>query len=717
MRLLLALILLLSAPVFSEAATIAAASCNNTVASPHVQNAINSATSGTGVGDTVTVPAGTCAWTSTVTFSGKSIKIQGAGRSPDRASCTPSQTTYTCISGLLKLIDWTTIATGNDPVGLSEITGFTFDSPAGAVNCSTYGSGMLVFNGVSMAVHVHHNTILYEGCWGISMKRASGVIDHNIVYAYKGFQHFLTAMRTGSAGTDTYGDESWNRASSQGGASNVFVEDNTFTADPSIVANGVAAFTDHLYGGRAVHRFNTFVDGGVQAHGTESGGRTRSYRHMETYRNAWSWSGPNAASITSFRGATGKLFDNAVTGTMSRFAGLNTFRAGPTSGDPTGYPWALCLRQIATSITSAAGIATVTVPLAHGIQPLSGAGSTPKAYMTISGADQSEYNGVGVKATKVTSTSFTYPITGSPASPATGTILVGGAFDGNTDTKGYPCIDQVGAGTGDLLSGDGPETANQVTPVGWPNQALDPAYCFNNQLNGSTVNDCGAVPQGSDVIIENRDFYNQKASFNGTSVHGIGRGTRAQRDAAAPSASLNDAWWSTDQGGNWNTSTTETYSALVGLTSGADGCLDVWRGSAWVDCYYTPYTYPHPLVSATVPPAANAPGNLRIIGASTGASCTIVWTASDLPNLVGYRIYWGTSTGVYTHNVNKTSTGWTAAHQPPLQHTFQFPQAATNYITVTAYSNAVSDSAAATEITCVSTGLSRTAAPSRSPRP
>lgn len=59
----------LAAPV--RGATVAAKTCGTA----DVQNAINSANSG----DTVSVPAGTCTWTSGVTISGKGVSVQGAG--------------------------------------------------------------------------------------------------------------------------------------------------------------------------------------------------------------------------------------------------------------------------------------------------------------------------------------------------------------------------------------------------------------------------------------------------------------------------------------------------------------------------------------------------------------------------------------------------------------------------------------------------------------
>src|SRR6267142_859466 len=53
-------------------------------------------------------------------------------------------------------------------------------------------------------------------------------------------------------------------------------------------------------------------------------------------------------------------------------------------------------------------------------------------------------------------------------------------YDGNQSGGGYPCIDQVGRSTGNLISGDSP------SPVAWPNQALDPVYQWGNTLNGAS---------------------------------------------------------------------------------------------------------------------------------------------------------------------------------------------------------------------------------------
>jgi hypothetical protein len=161
-------------------------------------------------------------------------------------------------------------------------------------------------------------------------------------------------------------------------------------------------------------------------------------------------------------------------------------------------------------------------------------------------------------------------------------------------------MDQIGRGKGLLITGTEPAGLRDDNIVPNPDppqpvaQALEPVYNFKNLLNGveAPFDDNNPV----DVTMENRDFYNLNASYNGTSQRGIGYGPRSSRPKAC---TLNDGWWATDQG-SWNTSTTETYSVLVGLTSGADGVLDVCTATGtpgtWTDGAYVPYMYPHPLV-------------------------------------------------------------------------------------------------------------------------
>jgi hypothetical protein len=71
-------------------------------------------------------------------------------------------------------------------------------------------------------------------------------------------------------------------------------------------------------------------------------------------------------------------------------------------------------------------------------------------------------------------------------------------WDGNQQA-GYPCLDQPGRGQSDLITGTTP------TPVGWPNQKLEPTYAWNNVLNGAPGK---MVSETSWHIVEGRDFFN-----------------------------------------------------------------------------------------------------------------------------------------------------------------------------------------------------------------
>jgi hypothetical protein len=70
-------------------------------------------------------------------------------------------------------------------------------------------------------------------------------------------------------------------------------------------------------------------------------------------------------------------------------------------------------------------------------------------------------------------------------------------YDGNSGLPaGYPCLDQVGRGAGNLLSGAPP------SPVAWPNQAVEPVYTWGNTLNGASINGQHAPVQvGRDVLL------------------------------------------------------------------------------------------------------------------------------------------------------------------------------------------------------------------------
>ncbi len=85
----------------------------------------------------------------------------------------------------------------------------------------------------------------------------------------------------------------------------------------------------------------------------------------------------------------------------------------------------------------------------------------------------------------------------APWGQATGT----NPWDGNQDAGGYPCLDQVGRGKCDLLSGDPP------APAAWPHQAAEPLYLWNNNWSRIPNNPGSPVGSQNAVIQASRDWF------------------------------------------------------------------------------------------------------------------------------------------------------------------------------------------------------------------
>jgi hypothetical protein len=147
--------------------------------------------------------------------------------------------------------------------------------------------------------------------------------------------------------------------------------------------------------------------------------------------------------------------------------------------------------------------------------------------------------------------------------------------DRHLTPKDYPIDDQIGTGKDPKVGGSEPMYL-------WNNRMTngEPWRRSNRKASAEAIALNGGVDfYDSDLIAQNRDFFQQVDPFDGSS--GMGIGTRAQMDAIKPTRT-GVGFWVTDEG-DWNA-----------RNPGPDGRLYVWNGKAWV-LRYTPYTYPHPL--------------------------------------------------------------------------------------------------------------------------
>jgi len=178
----------------------------------------------------------------------------------------------------------------------------------------------------------------------------------------------------------------------------------------------------------------------------------------------------------------------------------------------------------------------------------------------------------------------------------------GSGWDQNiTAAIGYRCLDQPGNGKGDQLTGQFPNACNQTLGCStfngqWPRQIIEPVYIWLNTWAGSGGGSFVAIQNSGSAIVQNREVYmdvGATCAQNAASCStGMGSGTLAQRPAQCTPNSQPDtqgnipgvAWWATD--------TTTLYRCTA---------TNTWTS------YYSPFTYPHPLVGGGGTPQAATP--------------------------------------------------------------------------------------------------------------
>ena len=204
----------------------------------------------------------------------------------------------------------------------------------------------------------------------------------------------------------------------------------------------------------------------------------------------------------------------------------------------------------------------------------------------------------------VRSNNSTYNQTATPngwgycGTAASGT---GAAWDGSMTGNGYPCLDNIGRGQGDQLTdADFPSIVDSTGgKIAWPHQKLVPVYVWGNTLNPNSYAQNHLWQNYDSAATENQDYYlqlpntDESGSFSGAAGIGCGptTGTGCPANAIARPATC------TTGVGYWNVTSQSFYVCTA---------TNTWGTSA----YYTPYTYPHPLVTGSGSTSVSAPTNL-----------------------------------------------------------------------------------------------------------
>ena len=290
-----ALSFLFLTPSLSKAATVSVASCNQT----DVQNSINTAQNG----DTVLVPGGTCAWTSSVTIpSTKGITLDG-----NRAT----------VNGQIHLQQ-------NSTTG-SRITGFILPRVG---SFSVGGTITVGGSKTSAPFRIDHNTFPNSDTQIEISGNAPGLLDHNSFTIPGGNAEIIHNLGMGPSDASGWSDDI-----NPGSPDAVYIEDNTFTNN---VSGNPAYFwgasaVQSYYGARTVVRHNTMNMVHVDQHGTPG---NIGARWWEIYENTF-FVVPNGnqSDYVRVRAGSGVIFNNHKTGSANLGAGTIELVE-----EDTGYP-------------------------------------------------------------------------------------------------------------------------------------------------------------------------------------------------------------------------------------------------------------------------------------------------------------------------------------------------------------------------------------------
>jgi hypothetical protein len=482
-----------------------------------------------------------------------------------------------------------TFNTNATTTAVVRLTGFTIKGGTSAGMANPKADGVISIGGHSRNFRLDHVTVdgqTYSPVTPNSLiqftNHVTGVIDHSIIRVHSvgnGVRVFYEDYNGGSQ------DDAFAAVTGAGGLDAIVMEDNVVTSNSQN-----AVVNDCFKGGKMVVRFNDLTSVGVQTHSTSTFGR--GCRATEVYLNHFL---PPSDPTDHPVGAA--VFTNS--GTAIVF--------GNQFDSPSGYNH---LQRILAARYVPDEYNELKVPEGWGFSggtPVTGVVNTSSTMNTVTWVSGTQFNtswgsraiiinGTSYKTSSIASaTSLT--LTADPGNQSSKTYIVGSNWDGNTDITGYPSLDQACRGAGDLLSGDFPTRMNGMLDPSmtnaWPNQALEPCYNFLNTTFAAQPGFPNAddADGGANNAVKDRDYF---LTDNTNCVSGMGCTAGVGSGTTLPTTcTLNTGFWKTNVGA-WRTAT-----PVKGVAYAGQGVLYRCVSTNTWSAYYTPLTYPHPLISDT----------------------------------------------------------------------------------------------------------------------
>lgn len=282
----------------SSVTTAACTGSSPTWTSTPDQASVASCISSAASGDTINVSAGSATWSTKVTLD-KSISLIGAGVG------------RTVITDGVSNDNMLAIGAGSTPIN-PRVSGMTINgSNTSKLNLIATVSVGGISKGLGFRLdHIAFDNILVTGVG--TQDSVWGVVDHctfDMLVNAIGWAIYFTNDRWGDL-TLCCGDMAWASPDDFGTEKFVFVEDSTFNP----IGPGPTNYIDSVGGARYVIRHNTFNDGFLRAHGTDSTPQQRGTRIVEIYNNAFKNNASTFAEIIELRSGTAVFYDNTSSG-------------------------------------------------------------------------------------------------------------------------------------------------------------------------------------------------------------------------------------------------------------------------------------------------------------------------------------------------------------------------------------------------------------------